>query len=193
MTEYKTYQTLPTAPPQENYHWDIIQSKRQGLLKLEEKYKKKYKKYAKILDRLIWLNASSSGITLASGISSVATMSTFIGLPVSIPLAAVSLTGAGISGVVTVLIKKYQKKLSKVAKLIDIVTPALAEFEKSVSRALKDHRIDEQEFSMLYALYLEVLNELSSLDRKMEAENRTQLQKSLLEKISDLERKVGGA
>ena len=187
MTEFKAYSNPPTAPSQENYHWDIIQSK------LEEKYKKKYKKYAKILDQLIWLNASSSGITLASGISSVATMSTFIGLPVSIPLAAVSLTGAGISGVATVLTKKYQKKLSKVAKLIDIVTPALAKFEKSVSRALRDHRIDEQEFSMLYALYLEVLNELSSLDRKMEAENRTQLQKSLLEKISDLEKKVGGA
>ena len=193
MTEYKTYPTLPTAPPQEDYHWNIIQSKRQGLLKLEEKYKKKYKKYAKILDRLIWLNASLSGITLASGISSVATMSTFIGLPVSIPLGAVSLAGAGISGVVTVLIKKYQKKLSKVAKLIDIVTPTLAEFEKSVSRALKDGRVDEQEFSMLQELHLRVLNELSSLDRKMEAENRTQLQKSLLEEISDLKKKVGAA
>ena len=185
MTEYKIY---PTAPPQENYHWDIIQSKRQGLLKLEEKYKKKYKKYTKILDRLIWLNASSSGITLASGISSVATMSTFIGLPVSIPLAAVSLTGAGISGVATVLTKKYQKKILKVAKLIDIVTPALAEFEKSVSRALKDHRIDEQEFSMLQALHLNVLDELAGLDRKREAEIRTQFQKSLLEEIRDLKK-----
>ena len=145
------------------------------------------------LDRLIWLNACSSGITVASGISSVATLSTFIGLPMSIPLAAVSLTGAGISGVVTVLIKKYQKKLSKVAKLFDIVTPALAEFEKSVSRALKDGRVDEREFSMLQELHLKVLNELSSLDRKMEAENRTQLQKSLLEEISNLKKKVGAA
>ena len=139
------------------------------------------------------MNACSSGITVASGISSVATLSTFIGLPVSIPLAAVSLTGAGISGVVTVLIKKYQKKLSKVAKLFDIVTPALAEFEKSVSRALKDGRVDEREFSMLQELHLKVLNELSSLDRKMEAENRTQLQKSLLEEISNLKKKVGAA
>ena len=189
MTEYKTYSNLPTAPPQENYHWDIIQSKRQGLLKLEENYKKKYKKYAKILDQLIWLNASSSGITLASGISSVAIMSTFIGLSVSIPLAAVSLTGAGISGVATVLTKKYQKKLSKVVKLIDIVTPALAEFEKSVSRTLKDHRIDEQEFSMLQALHLNVLDELAGLDRKREAEIRTQFQKSLLEELRDLKKK----
>ena len=187
MTEFKIY---PTAPPQENYHWDITQSKRQGLLKLEEKYKKKHKKYSKILDRLIWLNASSSGITVATGISSVATLSTFIGFPVSLPLAAVSLTGAGVSGITTILTKKYQKKLSKVLKLIDIVTPALAEFEKSVSKALKDGSVNELEFSMLQELHLKVLNDLSSIDRKMEAETRLILQTGLLEKMRDLERRL---
>ena len=186
----KLYPTLPTAPPQEAYHLGIIESKQKELLKLEVRYKKKHKKYAKILDRLIWLNACSSGITVASGVSSVATLSTFIGLPVSIPLGAVSLTGAGISGVTTILTKKYQKKLSKVAQLIDTVTSALAVFEMSVSKALNDGRVDEREFSMLQELHLRVLNELSSLDRKMEAETRTQLQKSLLEEISDLKRKV---
>ena len=180
----------PTAPPQEAYHLGIIESKQKELLKLEVRYKKKHKKYAKILDRLIWLNACSSGITIASGVSSVATLSTFIGLPVSIPLGAISLAGAGISGVTTVLTKKYQKKLSKAAQLIDTVTSALAVFEMSVSKALNDGRVDEREFSMLQELHLRVLNELSSLDHKMEAETRTQLQKSLLEEISDLKRKV---
>ena len=187
MTEFKVY---PSAPPQENYHWDITQSKRQGLLKLEERYKKKHKKYAKILDKLIWLNGTSSVITVGSGISSITTLSTVIGLPVSLPLAAVSLTGAGISGVATLLTKKYQKKLSKVTQLINIVTPALAEFEKSVSKALKDGSINESEFSMLQELHLKVLNELSSLDHRMEAETRTALQTGLLEKINDLERKL---
>ena len=187
MTEFKVY---PSAPPQENYHWDITQSKRQGLLKLEERYKKKHKKYAKILDKLIWLNGTSSVITVGSGISSITTLSTVIGLPVSLPLAAVSLTGAGISGAATLLTKKYQKKLSKVAQLINIVTPALAEFEKSVSKALKNGSINESEFSMLQELHLKVLNELSSLDHRMEAETRTALQTGLLEKINDLERKL---
>ena len=180
----------PTAPPQEAYHLGIIESKQTELLKLEVRYKKKHKKYTKTLDRLIWLNACSSGITVASGVSSVATLSTFIGLPVSIPLGAVSLAGVGISGVTTVLTKKYQKKLSKVAQLIDTVTSTLAVFEMSVSKALNDGRVDEREFSMLQELHLRVLNKLSSLDRKMEAETRTQLQKSLLEEISDLKRKV---
>ena len=127
---------------------------------------------------------------MASGISSVATLSTFIGLPVSIPLAAVSLTGAGIGGITTALTKKYQRKLSKVTKLTDIVTSALAVFETSVSKALNDGRIDEQEFGMLHMLYFKVISELTAIDHKMEAETRTQLQNSLLEKISDLERKL---
>ena len=56
----------------------------------------------------------------------MSTLSTFIGLPVSIPLGAVYLAGANVSGVTTT--KKYQKKLFKVTKLTDIITPALAIF-----------------------------------------------------------------
>ena len=182
--------TLPSAPPQDVYHWSLIQSKKLELLKLKEKYENKHKKYAKILDRLVWLNASSSVITVASGISSVATLSTLIGLPVSIPLAAASLTGAGISGITTALTKKYQKKLSKVTKSIDKVTSALAVFKTSVSKSLNDGRIDEREFGMLQGLHFKVLSELTAIDSKMEAETRTQLQNSLLEKIGDLERKL---
>ena len=70
------------------------------------------------------LNACASRLSVASGISSVATLSTFIGLPVSIPLGVISLAGASVSGVTTALTKKYQKKLTKVTKLTDIITSA---------------------------------------------------------------------
>ena len=53
-------------------------------------FKKKYKKYNKILNRLMWLNAYSSGISVATGRSSVARFATFIGLHASIPLGAVT-------------------------------------------------------------------------------------------------------
>ena len=79
-------------------------------------FQKKYEKYTKILGRLVWLNTRSSGISAATGISSVATFATFIGLPVSISLGAASLTGAIASGIISVLTKKYQKKLKKVTK-----------------------------------------------------------------------------
>ena len=137
MTSYNLYPTVSSAPedPQVDYHLSMIQSKRQGLLKLEEMYKKKCKKYTAILDHLVELNACASGLSIVTGISSVATLSTFIGLPVSIPLGVVSLAGASVSGVTTVLTKKYQKKLSKVTKLTDIITPAIALFETCLSKA----------------------------------------------------------
>ena len=97
----------------------------------------------------MWLNTCSSGLSIASGISSMMTLSTFIGLPVSIYLGAISLAGASVSGMAKVLTKKYQKKLMKVTKLVNIMTSALAMFKTSVSKVLNNGRIDELEFIML--------------------------------------------
>ena len=99
-------------------------------------------------------------------------LSMFIGLPVSIPLGAVSPARVSVSGVARELTKKYQKKLPKVMKLTDIVTSALAVFETRVSKLLNDGRVDEQEFAMLQALHLEELNDLSNNGIKMAAETR---------------------
>ena len=153
-------------------------------------FKKKYKKYNKILNRLTWLNACSSGISVATGISNVATFTTFIGLRVSIPLGATSLTGVIASGVISALTKKYQQKLKKVTKLIDIITPALTVFGRVVSGSLKDGKIDEEEFNTLQTLHLETLNELMSTDHRVEAEHRSLVEKSLLEEINELKRKA---
>ena len=68
----------------------------------------------------------------------MATFATFVGFPVSVALGAASLTGAIASGIISTLTKKYQKKLKKVTKLIDIVTPALVVFERVISGALKN-------------------------------------------------------
>ena len=159
----------------------------QGLKNKEQMFKQKYEKYNKILNRLTWLNACSSGI---SRISSVATFATFVGIPVSILLGVASMTGVIASGIILVLAKKYQKKLKKVTKLIDIVTPALVVFERVMSGALKDGIIDEEEFNTLQTLHLETLNELTSVDPRMEAENRSLVEKSLIEEINELKKKA---
>ena len=126
MTGYKLYPNLPPSAPPENpqvvYHLSVIRAKMQGLKNKEQMFKKKYEKYTKILNQLTWINACSSGISIATGISSVATFATFIGLPVSISLGAASLTGAIASGIISMLTKKYQKKFKKVTRLIDIIT-----------------------------------------------------------------------
>ena len=97
----------------------------------------------------------------------MATFVTFIRIPVSAALGAASMTGAIASGIISVLTKKYQKKLKKVTKLIDIVTPALVVFERVISGALKDGIIDEEEFNTLQTLHLETLNELTGVDCRM--------------------------
>ena len=132
MTSYNTYPNLPwghavegpaappevpegpcMADPQVAYHLSVIKAKRRGLIDKEKMFKKKYKKYNKILNRLMWLNACSSGISIATGISSVATFATFIGLPVSIPLGAASLTGVIASGIISALTKTTKRNLRK--------------------------------------------------------------------------------
>ena len=188
---YNTYPNLPPAPPEAppqvgsaergprgTYHLSVVQAKRRGLLAKEKIFKKKYKKYTKILNRLMWLNACSSGISIATGRSSVATFATFIGIPVSAALGAASVTGAIASGIISVLTKKYQQKLKKVTRLIDIVTPAPVVFERVVSGALKNGVIDEEEFNTLQTLHLETLNELTGINRRMEAEHRSLVEKA---------------
>ena len=118
-------------------------------------FKQKYEKYNKMLNRLMWLNACSSGISIATGISSVTTFATFIGLPVSMALGAASMIGVIASGIILVLAKKYQNKVKKLTHLIDIITPALVVFERVISGALKNCIINVEEFNTLQTLHLE--------------------------------------
>ena len=190
MTDYELYLSLPSAPPLLADHLSVIQAKQKGLQNKEQMFNQKYKKYHKILNQLMWLNTCSSGISVTTGISSVATFATFVGLPVSMALGAASMTGVIASGIISTLTKKYQKKLKKVTKLIDIVTPALVIFERVISGALRDGIINEEEFNTLQMLHLETLNELTGVDCRMEAENRSLIEKSLMEEINKLKKKA---
>ena len=116
----------------------------------------------------------------------------------SAALGVASMTGTIASGIISALAKKYQKKLKKVTKLIDIITPALVIFERVVSGALKNgvgpagiplHGIDEEEFNTLQTLDLETLNELTGVDLRMEAEHRFLVEKILLEEIKNIKKK----
>ena len=128
----------------------------------------------------------------------MATFATFIWILVSAGLGAASMTGAIANGIISALTKKYQQKLKKFTKLIDIITPVLVVFERVVSGALKNGvgpawtplcGIDEEEFNMLQTLHLETLNELTGIDCRMEAEHRSLVEKSLLEEINEIKKK----
>ena len=72
MTSYNTYPPIPwgpetpgpegpsaplEAPPYVGYHLNVVQGKRRGLINKEKMFKKKYKKYHRILNQLMWLYA----------------------------------------------------------------------------------------------------------------------------------------
>ena len=105
-------------------------------------------------------------------------------------LGVASMTGAIASGIISVLAKKYQKKLQKVTRLTDVITPALVVFERVISGALKNGIINEEEFNTLQTLHLETLNELTGVNRRMEVENRSPVEKSLMEEINELKKKA---
>ena len=58
-----------------------------------------------------------------------------------------------------------------------------------MSKSLKDGIIDEEEFNTLQTLHLETLNELRGVDHRMEAENRSLVEKSLMEEIKQTKEK----
>ena len=105
-------------------------------------------------------------------------------------LGAESLTGATASRIISTLTKKYRKKLKKEIRLIDIVTRATVVFDRVISVALMDGIIDEEEFNTLQMLHLETLNKLTGVDHRMEVENRSLVEKSLMEEINELTKKA---
>ena len=63
-------------------------------------------------------------------------------------------------------------------------------FERVISGALKDGIINEEEFNTLQTLHLETLNELTGVDHRMEVENRSLAEKSLMEEINNVKKKA---
>ena len=138
----KIYPTIPSAPKdatyQEQYHINTVQEEFRELIKLKSTFNEKYKKYKKILERMLIVNSSSSALSIGTGIGTIATGATFVGIPVSAALGSISLAGAISTGISSVIIKRYQKKLSRNEKLYDIVTSAIAVFETTISKSLNN-------------------------------------------------------
>lgn len=186
------YPKLPTAPPdlteQERFNAGVVNSEFDELLKLKKKFSTKLERYKKSISNLTVINTGASAVTIGSGVSSIATGATLIGVPISVGLGGVALAGSICSGITNVLIKKYQNKTHKVVKLYDTVTSAIAVFKTSISRALLDGRIDYNEFQTIQGIYYKTLEKLSSTDQKMEANIRTSFEKSMLSELQNIKK-----
>ena len=86
------YPQLSTAPSmsQESFNIEMVRKYYQDIVNLKEKYTEKQWKYKNTYNRLLHASTGASSVALASGVSTIRTSVTVVGLPISASLAIVS-------------------------------------------------------------------------------------------------------
>ena len=143
------YPRLPTAPPisQESFNTDMVRKYYQDIVNLKEKYTGKQQKYKNACNRLLHASTGASSVALASGVSTIGTSVTVVGLPISATLGVVSTVSTCVGACLLLTFRKYKKKLLKCYELLDKITNSLATFETLISLSIDDDFvIDAKEF-----------------------------------------------
>ena len=161
----------------------------QDIANLKEKYTEKQRKYKNAYNRLLYTSTGASSVALASGVSTIGTSVTVVGLPVSASLAIVSTVSTCVGACVLLTSKKYRKKLLKCYELLDKITTSLATFETLISLSLDNNSvIDAKEFHKLQTLYLQLMTNVRNVDRKMKVQTEENFQKTIMDEITNLEK-----
>ena len=116
------YPKLPTAPSmsQESFNIEMVRKYYQDISNLKEKYNEKHRKYENAYNRLLHASTGASTIALVSGVSTIGTLVTTVGLPISASLGVVSTFQVALLAASLLLTsKKYKKKLLKCYELLD--------------------------------------------------------------------------
>ena len=164
------YPQLPTAPPisQESFNIEMVRKYHQDIANLKEKYTEKQRKYKNAYNRLLHASTGASTVGVVSGVSTIGTAFTVVGLPISASLGVVSTVSTCVGGVLLLTSKKYKRKLLKCYDLLDKITSSMATYETLLSLCLDDGSvIDAKEFHKLQTLYLQLMTHVRNIDRKM--------------------------
>ena len=190
------YPHLPTAPPisQESFNIEMVRKYYQDIANLKEQYTEKQRKYKNTYNRLLHASTCASSVALASGVSTIGTLVTVVGFPISASLAIVSTVSACVGACLLLTSKKYKKKLLKCYELLDRITTFLATFETLISVSINDDSvIDAKEFHKLQTLYLQLMTHVGNVNRKMKVQTEENFQKTIMDELvnlkKDLERK----
>ena len=185
------YPQLPTASlmNQESFNIEMVRKYYQDIANLKEKYTEKQRKYKNAYNRLLHASTGASTAGVISGISTIGTAFTIVGLPISASLGVVSTISACVGGVLLLTSKKYKKKLLKCYELLDKITSSLATFEVLISLSIDDGTvIDANEFHKLQTLYLQLMKHVRNIDRKMKVEAEQNFQKTIMDEITNLKK-----
>ena len=79
------YPQLPTAPStnQESFNIEMVRKYYQDIANLKGKYTEKQRKYKNAYNRLLHASTGASSVALASGVSTIGTSLTIVGIPIS--------------------------------------------------------------------------------------------------------------
>ena len=185
------YPQLPSMPSmsQESFNIEMVKKYYQDIVNLKEKYNEKQWKYRSAYNRLLHASTGASNVGVVSGISTIGTVVTVVGLPISTSLGVVSTISACVGACLLLTSRKYKKKLLKCYELLDKITSSLATFEVLISLSLDDGTvIDAKEFNKLQTLYLQLMTHVGNIDRKMKVQTEESFQKTIMDEISNLEK-----
>ena len=184
------YPQLPTAPliSQESFNIEMVRKYYQDIANLKEKYTEKKRKYKNAYNRLIHASTGASSVALASGVSTIRTSVTIVGIPISASLGVVSTVSTCVGACLLLTSRKY-KKLLKCYELLDKITTSLAIFETLISLSIDDDSIiDAKEFHKLQTLYLQLMTHIRNIDRKMKVQTEEDFQKTIMDEINGLKK-----
>ena len=183
------YPKLPSAPSvsQESFNVEMIRKYYQGITDLKNKYDEKQRKYKNAHNKLLNISTAASSVGVVSGVSTIGTAFTVVGLPISTSLGVVSTVSTCVGGIQ--ISKKYKEKLLKCYEMLDKITSSLATFEVLISLSLDDGNvIDAKEFHKLQTLYLQFMTYVRNIDRRMEVQTEESFQKTIMDEIKNLKK-----
>ena len=167
------YPQLPTVSPmnQESFNIEMVRKYYQDIANIKEKYDEKQRRYKNAYNRLLHASTGASSVGLVSGVSTIGTLVTIVGFPISASLAIVSTVSTCVGACLLLTSKKCKKKLLKCYELSDKITTSLVTFETLISLSIDDDSaIDAKEFHKLQTLYLRLMTHVRNVDRKMKVQ-----------------------
>ena len=156
-------------------------------MNLKEKYNEKQWKYRNAYNKLLHTSTGGCSVGVVSGVSTIGTAFTIVGIPISASLDVVSTVSTCVGACLLLTFKKYKKKLLKCYELLDKITSSLATFEVLISLSMDDGTvINAKEFHKLQVLYLQLMTYVRNIDRKMKVQTEKNFQKTIMDEISNL-------
>ena len=115
------YPQLPTAPSinHECFNIEMVRKYYQDIVNLKAKYTEKQRRYKNAYNKPLHVSTGASSVGVISGVSTIGTAFTIVGLPISTSLGVVSTVSTCVGAVLLLTSKKYKKKLLKCYELLD--------------------------------------------------------------------------